>query len=80
MILEVQSENRKMAVEVMEAAGLRRVTVDGQEFPCDCMRLPNGHYSLIIDGRVHDFIVEVSEGKFVSGNGGAFCRASTTVG
>jgi biotin carboxyl carrier protein len=63
VILEVQCEDRCVAVEVIEAAGLRRVIVDGQEVPCDCVRLPNGHYSLIIDGRVHDFIVEVSEGK-----------------
>ena len=37
--------------------------MDGREVPHDWALLPNGHYSLILDGRVYDFIIEFSDGK-----------------
>ena len=42
-------------------ASVRRVTLDGEEVPNDWVRLADGHYSLIVGGRVFDFIIELSE-------------------
>jgi biotin carboxyl carrier protein len=61
VILEVQHDDRKFAVEITETADGCKVAVDGHELPCDCLRLPNGRISLIIDGRVYDFTVDFSD-------------------
>jgi biotin carboxyl carrier protein len=61
VILQISSKDRKMAVEVKGAGNGSRATVDGREFPLDWIRLPDGSFSLILDGRVYDFIVELSE-------------------
>jgi len=50
-----------MMLDVSASAGGWKVTVDGQEIPHDWMRLPNGHFSLILGGRVHDFLIEFAE-------------------
>lgn len=63
MILEIKCDDHRVTVEVTAAAGMRRVTVDEKEVPYDWARLPNGHYSLILDGCVYDFIIEFSDGN-----------------
>jgi acetyl/propionyl-CoA carboxylase alpha subunit len=63
VILEVHCEGRELAVEVTENAGAHKLKVDGQEAPCDFLRLANGHYSLIVNGCVYDFTADFSEGK-----------------
>jgi len=50
-----------MKLEVSGTPGSWKVTVDGKEVPCDWVPLPNGHYSLILDGRVYDFLIELSD-------------------
>jgi biotin carboxyl carrier protein len=62
MILEIDAGNQRMTVEVTSAAGVQRVTVDGREVAPDWARLPNGHYSLILGGRVYDFLIDFRDG------------------
>ncbi len=72
MILEIECKDHRISVDVNAPAGIRRVTLDGKEVPCDWVRLADGHYSLIVGGRVFDFIIELSEGKCtVTGRDGA---------
>jgi biotin carboxyl carrier protein len=61
VLLEISCNDRRIALEITVSAGVRKVTLDGVETPCDWVRLPDGHYSLILDGQVHDFIVDFSE-------------------
>jgi biotin carboxyl carrier protein len=61
VILEISSKERKMAVEVRFAGNGCRATLDGREITLDWIRLPDGSHSLILDGKVFDFIVELSE-------------------
>ncbi len=61
MILEIDCKDHHVTVEVTTAAGVRRVALNGEEVPCDWVRLADGHYSLIIGGRVCDFIIELSD-------------------
>ncbi len=60
MILEIDCKNRRFTVEVTTAGGVRKVTLNGEEVPCDWVRLADGHYSLIAGGHVGDFIIELS--------------------
>lgn len=65
MILEVESGHNRVTIDITTTAGMRRVTVDGKEVPFDWERLPNGHYSLILGGRVYDFIIDFSTDRCV---------------
>jgi biotin carboxyl carrier protein len=56
---EIEAGGRKWTVEI---DGTCRVRLDGEEQPCSCVRLPDGRYSLIIDGRVFDLSV-ASDGE-----------------
>ncbi len=58
MILEIGSKDHRFTVEVTHAAGVRKVTLNGEEVACDWVRLADGHYSLITGGHVGDFIIE----------------------
>jgi biotin carboxyl carrier protein len=58
--LEIDCGKQQMKLEVSGTPGSWKVTVDGKEVPCDWVPLPNGHYSLILDGRVYDFLIELS--------------------
>ncbi len=60
MILEVESDSHRVRIDVTTAAGMRKVTLDGKEILCDWALLPDGHYSLILGGRVYDFIIDFS--------------------
>ena len=62
MILEIGNADHRVTVEVASASGVRRVSMDGRDIPYDWVRLANGHYSLIIGGRVYDFLIEFSNG------------------
>ncbi len=63
MILELKHDDRRMMVDVDVSAATPKVTVDGREVACDWVRLDNGRYSLILDGRVYDFLIEFSSGS-----------------
>jgi acetyl/propionyl-CoA carboxylase alpha subunit len=60
VILEISTDNHRLSVEIAETAGVRRVTVDGEEVPYDWVLLPDGHCSLILGGFVYDFIIDFS--------------------
>jgi acetyl/propionyl-CoA carboxylase alpha subunit len=62
VILEIECKNHRVTVDISTLLGVRRVTVNGEEAACDWVRLADGHYSLIVGGRVFDFIIELSEG------------------
>jgi biotin carboxyl carrier protein len=55
-------EGRQFEVEVVDSG--RRLSIDGQERPCDWVRLPDGRYSIILDGRVYDLWVDASNGGY----------------
>jgi biotin carboxyl carrier protein len=59
VLLEISSEDEKVAVEIISDAGRRKIRLGGTEILCDWIRLADGHYSLILDGTVLDVIVNV---------------------
>lgn len=63
MILEIGTDEHRVSVEITEAAGVRKVFVDGSEIPYDWARLPHGHYSLILGGHVYDFMIDFSDDR-----------------
>ena len=61
MILEIGCRDHRFTVEVTNAAGVRKVMLNGEEVLCDWVKLADGHYSLIAGGHVGDFIIELSD-------------------
>lgn len=59
MVLEVTFNEHRIPVEVNMSGGRRRILLDGREVPCDWVRLPDGRYSIILEGRVYDLSVEI---------------------
>lgn len=73
VILELESGDDRVTVEISGDTGNRKIRIGGTEIECDWVRIDAGHYSLIIDGRVLDALVNVdSEGCVVASNQGAF--------
>lgn len=73
MILEIQAGSRRVTVEVDAASAIPKVKVDGKELACDWVRHAKGHYSLVLDGRVHDFLIECGPGGcLVVGRDGSY--------
>jgi len=62
VILQIDHENHRVTVELAGDAGARKVSLNGSEVLYDWIRLPDGHCSLILDGRVYDFIIEFNDG------------------
>jgi len=60
VILEIDCGKQRIKMEVSGAPGAWKVTVDGKQKDCDWVSLPNEHYSLILDGRVYDFLIQVA--------------------
>jgi biotin carboxyl carrier protein len=58
MILEIEIQGERLAVDIPPGGG--KVTVGARELQFDCARLPDGVYSLILDGRVYDIAVDVN--------------------
>ncbi len=72
MILKIESSECHVTVEVTAAGGVKNVAVDGRAVPIDWVRISNGRYSLILDGRVYDFIIDLTEdGCSVAGRKGS---------
>ena len=63
VILQIDHDNHRVTVELAGDAGARKVSLDGAEVLYDWVRLPNGHCSLILEGRVYDFIIEFNNGN-----------------
>src|SRR5262245_46757996 len=59
MLLELYYGEQRIPVELRGASGVGKVLLDGREISCDYLKLQNGNYSLIIEGRVYDVFVEV---------------------
>lgn len=58
VILEIDCRGHRVNVEVTTAAGVRKVTLNGEPVPCDWVRLADGHFSLIVGGHVGDFVID----------------------
>jgi acetyl/propionyl-CoA carboxylase alpha subunit len=72
VILEIDCGKQRIKVAVSGAPGSWKVTLDGKETPCDWVSLPNDHYSLILDGRVYDFLIEMAgDSCSIIGRGGS---------
>ncbi len=72
MNLQIEIENRKLNVAMTDSSCRGLATVDGKEIAYDCVRLPDGRYSIILSGRVFDFIVDLPAGSgTVTGRQGA---------
>jgi biotin carboxyl carrier protein len=56
VILEIESNGQRKTVEVKSPG---KILVDGNEISCDWLRLPDGCYSLIVNGRVYDFSIDM---------------------
>ncbi len=70
MILELRCGTDRVEVEITSVTGKQRVRVNGDEVICDCVRLPDGQYSMILNGRVYDLAVDVENNKcHVTANG-----------
>ena len=59
MILEISNGTATIDVEISSNGGSRKILLAGTEVECDCVRLAEGHYSLILNGRVLDVLVNV---------------------
>ena len=69
MIVELNLNDHRVAVEISPAG----VSIDGRKIACDWIRVGEGRYSLILDGRVFDLSVTSSDGKVaVVGREGAY--------
>ena len=73
MILEIGCRSEKVPVEITSNGNHRKIRLGGKEVRCDCVRLADGHYSLILDGSVLDALVDVdSETCVVTSRSGTF--------
>jgi acetyl/propionyl-CoA carboxylase alpha subunit len=59
MMVEIEWQGRRVHVQIPSTNEKKAIVVNGREMPCDCIRLPDGTYSLLIDGRVYDLGVEL---------------------
>ena len=59
MILQIDHKGKQFTVDIGTAAGSRTISLDGVNIVCDCVRLPDGGYSLIVDGQVYDLVVDL---------------------
>ena len=73
MELEISFGDQVIPVEIRWEEGKDTVFVSGKEVSCDWVRLPDGRYSIVVDGRVFDMTAELSgEACLVTGNAGTF--------
>jgi biotin carboxyl carrier protein len=59
LILNISSADQKVTVEVALVGGEKKIRLGVTEIACDWVRLAEGHYSLILDGRVFDIMVNL---------------------
>ncbi len=60
VILEIIEGAHRIAVEITSNDGRKKIRMGGKDILCDWVRLEDGHYSLILDGTVHDLHVNLS--------------------
>jgi biotin carboxyl carrier protein len=72
MRLEVLDGERTIQVEVAESRGKLELRFNGEILACDSARIAAGHYSIVLDGKVHDLSVQMDREECrVSGRSGA---------
>jgi biotin carboxyl carrier protein len=59
LIFEIGTEDKKIAVEVGSTIGTRRIRMGDAEILCDWKKLADGQYSMIVDGQVYDFLIDL---------------------
>jgi biotin carboxyl carrier protein len=59
LILDISSADQKVTVEIALVGGEKKIRLAETEISCDWVRLAEGHYSLIVDGRVFDILVNL---------------------
>ncbi len=59
MVLQVDYKGRQFKVDIRKTGASRTVRLCDEDVACDWVRLPDGGYSLIIDGKVFDFSVDL---------------------
>lgn len=73
MILEILHGKHKIAIEVTSNGNRKKIRLGDREIICDWVRLGDGHYSLILDGNVHDVNINLtSEACTVSSRAGTY--------
>ena len=60
MFLRIVFEGQEREVELSQGQEGERIFLDGQALVCDWVRLKDGSYSLILQGRSYELIAEVS--------------------
>lgn len=56
-MIEIVVHDTPLKVELPDSGGTAQI--DNRRVACDCVRLPDGRYSMILDGRVYEFSVEL---------------------
>jgi len=59
LILEISSAGQKVTVEITSSNGKKKIRLGDADISCDWVRVADGHYSLILDGSVHDVLVDI---------------------
>jgi acetyl/propionyl-CoA carboxylase alpha subunit len=59
LILNISSADQKVTIEIALVGGEKKIRLGETEISCDWVRLAEGHYSLILDGRVFDLLVNL---------------------
>jgi biotin carboxyl carrier protein len=59
MTIDIEVEGERLRVEIPARRSEQTTVVNGRELACDCIRLPDGTYSLLINNRVYDLAVEL---------------------
>lgn len=72
MKLEIISGTDQFEIEIAGASNQKQVRIGGKEVICDLVRLPDGRYSFILDGRVYDLSVDLdTDACTVAGRAGS---------
>lgn len=74
MHIEISAGGTSVRVEIPPRGRTGPVRIGTAEIPCDCVRLPDGGYSLILDGRVYDLSVEVDSDTCSVSSAWGVCR------
>jgi acetyl/propionyl-CoA carboxylase alpha subunit len=56
--LELECSGKLIRVEIAELVGSKRVSLADREAEVNWVRLPDGRYSILMDGRVYDLFAE----------------------
>jgi biotin carboxyl carrier protein len=59
LILNISSADQKVTIEIAIVGGEKKIRLGETEISCDWVKLAEGHYSLILDGRVFDILVNL---------------------